>query len=481
MNQLAAPQPAPAAAPSAITATILGQRPAVQMPIGGVIRPGIKILTQAAQQNDIARSIYERGCAEGKDFDTIERDIQQAVPSLKNPLRPANVPYFVARRSDFPMPELADMLLDKYGEAREDGVRRLYRFPVIFAADAWELLMPHTLQVWAAGKRKYWADYDDSGMRRCKTYAAVPKDASGRVIRLFGGRKVVDRPDFGGQCDPERCPQYQQRQCNLDARLLFIVPGLPTVNLIALPTRSFYSMDGIRQQLMHVASMRGGRLSGYLLGRQTFWLSKVYKDVTRIDDNGDAVKGGAWLIELQAPVDVGSLLLTREPAQVDAAAQAAAAVLEGGVVDVGAPPVAGEDRAEPHSSAGPAVDVRATVKQLRGDVAAALELYGIDVETFKRFALDTWRSEDWGRSPETLAKAAELLQEVGPQLVRLRMLLQGMNVPIDRHAMYAARRFRREHWQLQPESVARAIREAEEHAQAPEALVALIEAELDVA
>lgn len=475
MNQFAAPQPAS----TAVSTTILGHRSTVQLPIGGVIRPGIKILTQAAQQNDVARAIYERGCSEGKEFDTIEREIQQAVPNLKSPLRPSNVPYFVARRGDFPMPELADMLLDKYGEAREDGVRRLFRFPVIFAADSWELLMPHTLQVWAAGKRKFWADYDDRGERRCKTFAAVPKDASGRVIRLFGGRKVVDRPEFGGLCDPERCPQYQERQCNLDARLLFIVPGLPTVNLIALPTRSFYSMDGIRQQLLHVASMRGGRLSGYLLGRQTFWLTKVYKDVTRIDDNGDAVKGGAWLIELQAPIDVGSLLLTHEPAHVDAAAQAAVNVLEGGVVDVGPPPSASADRPEPRPPAEPALDARATVKQLRGEVAAALEQYGIEVETFKRFALETWRSEDWGRSPETLGKAAALLKEVGPQLVRLRMLLQGMNVPIDRYAIYAARRFRREHWQLQPDTIARAIREAEEHAQAPDALAALIETELD--
>ncbi len=104
MNQLAAPQPPSAAPSTTVSTTILGQRPAVQLPIGGVIRPGIKILTQAAQQNDAARAIYERGCSEGKDFDAIERDIQQAVPNLKSPLRPANVPYFVARRGDFPCP-----------------------------------------------------------------------------------------------------------------------------------------------------------------------------------------------------------------------------------------------------------------------------------------------------------------------------------------------------------------------------------------
>jgi hypothetical protein len=475
MNHIAMPQPA-----AAVPSSILGQRPAMQVPVGGVIRPGIKILTQAAQQNDTARDIYERGCAEGKDFDTIEDEIRKAVPALKSALRPANVPYFVARRADFPMPELADMLLDKYGEAREDGVRRLYRFPVIFAADSWELLMPHTLQVWAAGKRKFWAQYDECGVRRCKTYAAVPKDAAGRVIRLFGGRKIVDRPDFGGLCDPERCPQYQHRQCNLDARLLFIVPGLPTVNLIALPTRSFYSMDGIRQQLLHVAGMRGGRMSGYLLGQQTFWLTKVYKDVTRIDDNGDAVKGGAWLIELQAPVDVAGLLLSHEPAQVAAAAQVAASVLEGSVVAL-APAASTSASSETTGvgKAGEPPDQRETVKRLRGEVAAALEQYGIDVESFKRYAAETWKSDEWGRSVQTLARAATLLKQVGPQLVRLRMLLQGMDVPVDRYSMYAARRFRREHWQMHPDIVARAIRDAEEHAQAPDALVALIDSELD--
>ena len=477
MNQLVAPPPAS----TAVSSSVLGQRAARQVPpIGGVIRPGIKILTQAAQQSDAARAIYERGCAEGLDFDRIEKEIVQAVPQLKNPLRPVNVPYFSARRGDFPMPALADLLVEKYGETREDGVRRLYRFPVIFAVDAWEQLMPHTLQVWAAGKRKFWAEYDEAGVRRCKTYAPVPRDAAGRVIRLFGGRKVVDRPEFGGLCDPEHCPQYQERQCNLDARLLFIVPGLPSVNLIALPTRGFYSMDGIRQQLMHVASLRDGRLSGYLLGRQTFWLSKVYKDVTRIDDNGDAVKGGAWLIALQADIDVGSLLLAHDPVRVAAAAETAVSVLEGAVT-VGDAPRAAESApsASPAAPSGEQADVRAVVKQLRSEVAAALEQYGIEVETFRQFALEAWRDDAWGRSPDILTQAAALLKQVGPQLVRLRLLLHGMNVPVDRHAMYARRRFRQEHWRLHPDAVARAIREVEEYAQTPEALVTLIDSELD--
>ena len=97
------------------------------------------------------------------------------------------------------------------------------------------------------------------------------------------------------------------------------------------------------------------------------------------------------------------LLPTHEPAQLDAAAQAAATMLEGGVVEVGTPPAVSVDRTEPPPTE-PALDARATVKQLRAEVAAALEQYGIEVEAFKRFALETWRSEDWGRSPETLGR-----------------------------------------------------------------------------
>lgn len=475
MNQLASVRPSAAPSPS-----LLGSHSVAQVPIGGVIRPGIKVLTQSAQQNETARAIYERGCASGKDFDSIEREIRQAVPSLKSPLHPANVPYFSVRRSDFQMPELADQLLQKYGQVREDGVRRLYRFPVIFVADAWELLMPHHLQVWASGKRKYWAEYESNGARRCKTYAAVPRDSAGHVIRLFGGRKIIDRAEFDGRCEPEQCPQYQARQCNLDARLLFIVPGLPTVNLIALPTRSIYSMDGIRQQLLHVASMRGGRMSGYLLGQETFWISKVLKDVSRIDDSGEAVKGPAWLIELQAPIDISKLLAMHEPAMLAAAADAAVSVLESECAQSEAAPAVQAEFPEcKQPSSNQEQDAtRQMIKKLRCEVFAAFEQYGIDVDAFKGFATTCWRDDGWGRSPELLSQALALLRLVGPKLVRLRRLLQGMEVPIDRFRRYATRRFRHEHWQFQPEDVIRAIREVERYGQAPEALAALVEAEL---
>ena len=85
--------------------TLLG-RTAPRIPVAGRIRAGIKVLTRRAAENQRVRAIYERGVEQGKSFDSIEREIADAVPDLKNPLAPKNVPYFTVRGEDFPNPEI---------------------------------------------------------------------------------------------------------------------------------------------------------------------------------------------------------------------------------------------------------------------------------------------------------------------------------------------------------------------------------------
>src|SRR5437899_11552101 len=172
--------------------TLLG-RSAMRIPIGGRIRAGIKVLTRKAEEFAEARTIYGAGVAAGKAFDAIEREIAQRCPSLKNPLTPKNVPYFTVRGEDFPNPELARQIMDMYAEDRGDGVKRLYRFPAVFPADAWQNVMPHELVTWTASERRYWSEYSEDGQTRyCKTHEAVPVDGNGRrTIRIFGGRKTV--------------------------------------------------------------------------------------------------------------------------------------------------------------------------------------------------------------------------------------------------------------------------------------------------
>lgn len=283
--------------------TLLGQAPA-RIPTGGKIRPGIMVLTRKAAEQPEAKAIYTQGVAEGRSFEAIEKALAQALPQLKSPLVPRNVPWFTVRGSDFPNPEIAREILDTYGEDRGQG-HRLYRFPVVFPSDHWQTVMPHELAAWSAHEKRFWSQYSPDGqVRHCMRHAPVPVDDTGRrTIRVFGGRKTMPREENGGICDPESCPEYQARQCNLTGRFLFFIPGIRSISALELPTTSFYAMSAAIQRFQAIAQMRGGRISGFLgRDRTTFFLTKVLKEVPHIDEQGRAVRVPQWIIELEAPV-----------------------------------------------------------------------------------------------------------------------------------------------------------------------------------
>lgn len=336
----------------ALAPTLLGSGP-MSIPVAGRIRAGIRVLTRKAEAVPLAKKIYDEGVERELSFDTIEEQIIRAVPDLERPLVPKNVPFFTARACDFPHPETAKAILDLYGEDRGDGVRRLYRFPVIFPADAWQRVMPHELVTWTSSERKFWSEYSaDGATRYCKMHEAVPVDAgSRRVIRLWGGRKHVARPENGGVCDPESCKEYQSRQCNLNGKFIFFIPGVRSLSAFDLPTNSFYAMRAAIEKFQTIAFMRGGRIGGYLDGQgTTFFISKRLAEVSRIDDFGQPTRVSQWLIELEAPVDVSSLLRPGdEPEAIEMRAQEAVVVLEGPQVSMPvrpAPEASGADACE---------------------------------------------------------------------------------------------------------------------------------------
>lgn len=312
-------------------ATILGQGH-VRIPTGGKIRAGIKVLTKRAADNPTAKNIYERGVADNRSFDEIEHAITQAVPDLKTPLVPKNVAWFTVRPGDFPNPEIARQILDNFGEDRGDGIRRLYRFPVIFPADYWQAVMPHELVVWGAHEKKFWSEYAPDGqVRYCKCYAPVPMGHSGkRAVRLFGGRKTMLRQENGGICNPESCPEFQDRKCNLSGRFIFFIPGIKSIDAFELHTNSFYAMSRAIEQFKTLAFLRGGRISGFLDGRQTpFYLTKTLREVPHLDDEGRAMRSAHWIIELEAPIDITALLRTQDDETAFVNARDAARMLEG--------------------------------------------------------------------------------------------------------------------------------------------------------
>lgn len=469
--------------------SVLGSR-AAGISIGGVIRAGIKELTHAAAQNSQASEVYGKGVEAGKDFDTIEAEIRAVAPDIKAPLVPKNVPYFTVRAADFPMPELAHMILKKYGEDRGDGVTRLYRFPVIFPIDNWQQVMPHALKCYGSSQLKYWSEYSSDGATRfCMTHAEVPTDPkTGKAVRLFGGRKIQPRADNSGLCDPEKCHEYQQRQCNLTGRLIFFIPGIPSISAVALPTTSFYAMNNIRQKLEMVGFMRGGRISGYLHGDQTFWLTKKLHEVARIDDKGKPTRVSQWLIELEANIDVSGLLLAdlgedTRPLE----AEQAARILShhAGVSDAEAtvqpePPI---DPAQtpPRPPSGAKGDAaREELAAKRSEIFEMLNAAMIAPDEYSAYAGKRWKDPAWSKKLALLREVSAHLALIAPLRDDIHTRLVAMNIAPELFDRYAQQRFRRTDWDLAPESLRKAADELAEFADAPDKLQCLIETELEI-
>ena len=405
--------------------TIIGEKQ-IRVPVGGKIRPGIKALTRAAKENPKAAKLYNEGVAAGRSFDEIEKQIVEQC-NLKNPLTPRNVPYFTARRGDFVVPEVADRLLDLYGEDRDNGYgRQLYSFPVVFAFDAWQAVMPHSLRCYTSSELKFWSEYSPDGNRMCKTHAPVEIDPrSKRAVRKFGGRDIVNR----GMCDPEKCPEYQARKCNLTGSLLFYVPGVPGTSLVELPTNSFYAMQNARQKLEMVSFMRGGRIAGMFNGQPIFYITKKMHEVSRIDpETGQPGRVKQWLIELEANIEMALAFNTERIEDHNNASEAAVHVLQGGesqdvasdapeeyieaetpeqqdavnMAEQSAPPPQGE-----------AVGLE-VVKALRQKLAETLASLGIDAMAYKTYG-DKKFGAGWSADASALNEAISEAQGIGQQ------------------------------------------------------------------
>ena len=366
--------------------TLLGHSN-IRLPVGGKIRAGIKVLTCQAAAHPQAKALYDDGVAAGQSFDEIEQAITAALPELKHPLVPRNVPWFTVRAQDFANPELALQILDTYGEDRGDGERRLYRFPVVFPSDHWPTVMPHELSVWGAREKRFWSQYSADGrVRQCWCPAPVATAKEGeRSPRTFGGRHAVLRADNGGVCDPQACPQYQQRECRLRGRFVFFIPGIRSINVFELHTTSFYAMNAAIQTFEAISFLRGGRISGFLDREHTpFYLSKQLREVVHRDDHGQPLRVPQWIIQLEAPVDVTALLRERD----DPDTALAQAELETQLL-ASDPPLTEPEEAE----AVVPVNTPSAVKGEEPSLAQLLDVatsFGIDPQRYTGYADQRW-------------------------------------------------------------------------------------------
>jgi len=374
-------------------ATLLGQAPA-RIPTAGKIRAGIKVLTKRAAGEPRACEIYERGLRDGHSFDRIEQALAEALPQLKNPLVPRNVPWFTVRAQDFGNPALARELIEAYGEDRGEG-RHLYRFPVVFPSDHWQTVMPHELAAWGTHDKRYWSQYAPDGrVRHCMCHAPVPVDTQGRrAVRLFGGRKTVMREANGGVCEPEACREYQQRECNLTGRFLFFVPGIRSLSAFELHATSFYAMNAAIPEIRDRRLPARWRISGFLDHQRTpFFLSKRLMEVSHIDEQGHAVRVPQWIIDFEAPVDVSALLRDREDDEgVVVQAHASCGVLEG-------------EPAAPAVAVGEAEAASAHGEPTLERVFALAGSHGVSAADFESYATRCW-GPGWKLNPQGRRRA----------------------------------------------------------------------------
>jgi hypothetical protein len=379
---------------------------AMRPPTIGRIRPGIKVLKQSiARDNERASTIYREMVEAGDSFETIAKVLESQC-RIRDALVPKNVPYFTCRRSDFTNPDVADEILRLYGEDRGDGVK-LYSFPALFAFNDWMQNLPNQMAAWGTTGRKFFSEYGNDGTRYCKTYAKVERDPRAqRGKRHFGGRVVIFRQDDtipDGICDPEQCPQYQSRQCNLSAGFIFAVPDIKGLGLIELPTNSIYVLQKAYAAMQTVLLARG-KLTG-----TRFWISKREFDITRINESGEPVRQKQMLTVLDADIDIGALLDGAEdpvPA-LEAANQAVALIEAGGNVHPlhGDAPGGAEDGSTSFAAGEPAVTA--------GAVAEAASGSRVQAELDEPGAEPTGAGVDAESLEDKLHRMSDLLQRLG--------------------------------------------------------------------
>jgi len=281
-----------------------------QIKLGGKIRPGIKVLTREASSNPKARDIYNRGVEARLKFSEIEKEIRDKT-GIAPSMYPRNTAFFNVASSDFGMPEIAGLIIDTYGEIREEhsALKQLYRFPVVFHSDDLSDIYPNQLKRYG-GEPGYESHYGEDGQRYCRYLPEVTAEQLAEQRSRRHKRAPRREHVLRGKCDPGSCNEFLQGQCRFRGRLHFYIPGIPSTGLLGMETTSEYAAENIWSDLERIHQALGGipRSNPNKPGAPIFWITKVLEQRTYFDERGKKQIGYQWVPKLQADIDIGSLL-----------------------------------------------------------------------------------------------------------------------------------------------------------------------------
>jgi len=271
--------------------------------VGGTIRPGVMALKKNVSAADI--QLYNKLAAENATWDAIDKALGPDSQGLSK-LRPLNVDYFTVHPADFINPENAQIILNRYAD--NDG--KLRKFPVWFPFNNWWQIIFHNLA--AFGKSagiKYRSVFvekkEGNKVVEIERVCQYPADLAPeeKNVRRYGPRSWNTRG-----CTPEACPEYQRQECRLRGRIYCYVPGVKGLNLIAIPTSSWYSLNRIKGSLELVMAVTGGRIPTLIDGRPVFVIRKRKDKIPVIDiATGESKLREQFLIELDLDIDMMEL------------------------------------------------------------------------------------------------------------------------------------------------------------------------------
>jgi hypothetical protein len=418
-----------------------------QIRLGGKIRAGIKVLTNAAKANPTAVAMYNEGVAMRQKFTDIEKRIKGAT-GINNPMFPRNTPYFNVAASDFGMPEIAQLIVDTYGEIRDgDTTKQLYRFPVVFHSDDLNEVYPN--QFMRHGHEPHYeSHYGEDGVRYCRYLPAI-SDEKAAEMRTRRIKKVPRREKVvRGQCDPGSCHEFGQGQCKFRGRLLFYVPGIPTTGMLGMETSSEYAAEGIWSDLERIRDALGTipRWNPNKPGAPIFWITKSHEPRTYFDEHGKKQSGYQWVPKLQADIDIGALLTSGKVMALPSAATPVAWLSQPkGMPEAALLPAVESTPVQPDGQAGSLQDTTDAGDQLE-QLITTMEL---DQDLVMQY-FDIKIAQSWENDTAHIATAIKMLKqlervgnECAAKLIGLSVRVSQLGIEASDFSVYAFARYGR--------------------------------------
>lgn len=281
----------------------------------GVIRPGIRRLTRAAQEHPRSaeiRAIFNRADQGEMRFEEAQKAIEKQT-GLANSMHPSNAPYFSVFATDFTVPEHARLLMEKYGEDRGDG-RRLYRFPVVFPTVDIDRILPGGFKR-SKGEPGYFSTQGLDGVRYCTYYEHITPEQiqEQRRQRII---QVRPAPKIRGQCDPGKCREFTEGSCRFVGELNFYIPGVPVGGLLKLTTGSEHASEAIYMELARIKEVLGTipQIHPFDPGTPPFMITKELQPRTYYDPRtGERKRAENWVPILVPTFDMGALISGAQP------------------------------------------------------------------------------------------------------------------------------------------------------------------------